>query len=187
MTNHLATLRDMVPLRALTVTESLRIAELQANRFRDLSAVTVTALPETAISELPRMQVNRMIPAIAAGASQWSRGRWLIVLNGAQPLGRQRFSLAHEFKHILDSPFVKFLYPPTQGLSERDRREGVCDYFAACLLMPRMQVKKVWTSGVQDLGSLARRFEVSRQAMQVRLEQVGLVEPPPRCLAGVAA
>lgn len=187
MTNHLATLRDLIPIRRLTIPEALRIAELQAVRFRSLAEVASSAFPETAISSLPRMQVERISPAPSAGASQWSLGRWVIVLNGTNTKGRQRFSLAHEFKHVIDHPFVKLLYPPVGNVSERDRREAVCDYFAACLLMPRVEVKKRWTGGEQDVGLLARRFEVSRQAMSVRLRQLGLVEPEAACLVGVAA
>src|ERR1051326_3969258 len=169
MTSIITTLRDLVPIRGLTPGEALRIAELQATRFRQLAGVTTPALPETAISELPRVQVERMFPAPASGASQWSRGRWLILVSGSENPARQRFSLAHEFKHVLDAPFVKVLYPPTYTTSTDERREAICDYFAGCLLMPRVVVRKLWFEGVQDLKTLARLFEVSHQAVQVRL------------------
>ena len=48
--------------------------------------------------------------------------------------------------------------------------------------MPRIWVKRAWTSGVQQLPALARRFGVSQSAMQVRLLQIGLLDPPARCL-----
>jgi predicted transcriptional regulator len=175
-------LRDLVPIRPLTYPEALRVAELQATTFLRLSGLDGPPVPETAISELPRVQVERMFPAVMAGGAQWSLGRWLIVLNGANATGRQRFSLAHEFKHILDHPFIPVLYPPVGAMSSHEREEQVCDFFAACLLMPRPWLKRVWASGSQDLRALARRFEVSKQAMQVRLEQIGLAEPQPRCL-----
>jgi Zn-dependent peptidase ImmA (M78 family) len=180
-------LRDVVPLRALTMIEAMQVAELQATRFRVLSGSTHPAIPETAIAGLPRVQVERMTPAPAAGASQWSRGRWLILINGGEPIGRQRFSLMHEFKHVLDSPFIQLLYPAIDGLSQHERGEQICEYFAACLLMPRALVKQLYCDeGVQEIGRLARRFEVSWQAMKIRLLQLGLIQPTPRC-AGVAA
>jgi len=127
-----------------------------------------------------------MFPAPSSGASQWSHGRWLILLNGGETAGRQRFSLGHEFKHVLDHPFIDVLYPGTRTMSAHDRAEQVCDYFSACLLMPRTWLKKAWTQ-TQDPRTLARRFDVSAQAMGVRLLQIGLVEPEPRCLTqGVA-
>jgi predicted transcriptional regulator len=182
MTSTITALRDIVPIRQLTLAESLRIAELQAAKLLQLAGITEPPLPETAISQLPRIQVERMSPAPMSGAAQWARGRWLIVLNGAEPGVRQRFSLCHEFKHVLDNPFIDVLYPRIGSLSSAERAERVSDYFAGCLLMPRPWVKRVWVNGSQDVGNLARTFHVSRQAMQVRLLQTGLIEPPGRCL-----
>jgi Zn-dependent peptidase ImmA (M78 family) len=177
----ITTLRDMVPLRSLTLVEALRIAELQANRFLELSGIGAPPVPETIISQLPRIQVERIFPSPVAGACDWSHGRWLIVIKGTDGVGRQRFSLAHEFKHILDNPFFKVVYPPAEGLTSKERSEPICDYFAACLLMPRRQVKRLWGDGLQNPRRLAQRFDVSLQAMQVRLLQIGLVETSPRC------
>lgn len=184
MTNIIRQLRDQVPLRPLTVAESMRMADLQATRLIGLLGLEHAPIPEKAIADLPRVQVERMTPSPVSGAAQWSRGRWLIVLNGGEPIGRQRFSLAHELKHVIDSPFIGFLYPACNGVSPHDRAEQVCDYFAASLLMPRRWVKQLYYhEGVQDLGRLARRFEVSVTAMNIRLLQLGLIEPPPRCAA----
>jgi Zn-dependent peptidase ImmA (M78 family) len=180
MTNVVRALRDFVPIRALTSVETIQIAERQALKLLELSGIVDSPVPESVIAALPRIQVERILPSPVAGASQWSRGRWLIVVNGADPVGRQRFTLAHEFKHVLDNPFIKVLYPPAGALSSRDRAEAVCDYFAGCLLLPRPWVKKAWREGPQDIASLARQFDVSRQAMQVRLQQIGLVEPTRR-------
>jgi Zn-dependent peptidase ImmA (M78 family) len=174
MTGTIPALRDMVPIRPMTIAEALRIAELQATKLRDLDDVDGPPLPETVISRLPRVQVERVFPSPVSGATQWSHGRWLIILNGAEPLVRQRFSLAHEFKHILDNPFIDVLYPQMRGMSSAERAEQVCDYFAGCLLMPRLWLKRAWVSETQDVGKLAHRFNVSKQAMQVRLLQIGL-------------
>lgn len=173
--------RDIMPIRPLTYLEGMRLAELQATKFLLASGLAGPPVPETAISDLPHVQVERMFPALSSGASQWSRGRWLILLNGTETHGRQRFSLAHEFKHVLDHPFIAVLYPGTPWTSAHDRAEQVCDYFAACLLMPRLWMKRAWTR-TQDVRTLARRFDVSAQAMRVRLTQIGLVEPQPRCI-----
>jgi Zn-dependent peptidase ImmA (M78 family) len=180
MSNVISRLRDVVPIRPLTQAEGLRVAEQQAAKLLFLSEVDRPPVPESIITELPRIQVERMTPSPAHGATQWSRGRWLIVINGADALGRQRFSLAHEFKHILDNPFISILYPDLRQRSHRDRAEHVCDHFAACLLMPRPWVNSIWSSGMHDMRRLARLFNVSQEAMEVRLLQVGLIEPPGR-------
>jgi len=55
------------------------------------------------------------------------------------------------------------------------------------VLMPRMWLKRSWTTGTQEPRALARQFDVSKQAVQVRLLQIGLTEPGARCLTVGAA
>ncbi len=178
----LAELRTLCPPRHLTHGEALRVAELQAMRLLKLAAVEGPAVPESIIKNVPKVLVKRMVPWPVSGASDWAKGTWVIVINGAEPQPRQRFTLAHEFKHIIDYPFIDVLYPSSLGMSPRRRAESVCDYFAGCLLVPRPWLKRAWVSGQQDIGLLADQFQVSRQAMQTRLFQTGLIDQPDRCL-----
>jgi Zn-dependent peptidase ImmA (M78 family) len=181
MRSTITRLRDLVPLRRLPVADALRVAEAQANRFLRLSEVTMPPVSENIITELPFIQIERVVPAEAQAAAQWSNGRWLILLNASMSRGRQRFSLAHELKHILDHPFVTILYPHQDECTEV--AEQACDYFAACLLMPRRWLRQAWAEGIRDVRMLARRFGVTPQAVMVRLLQVGLIEPTSRYLA----
>lgn len=195
MATLLASLRSIVPPRPLNRGEAMRVAELQAIKLLEALEVKEPPMPENVIASFPRIQVDRLSPIPVSGSAHWAKGRWVIVLNGAEPLARQRFSLAHEFKHVLDTPFISFLYPNSRGMTAHERAEQVADYFAACLLMPKLWLRRTWTSGipgVQRLPSLARRFGVSQSAMQVRLLQMGLLDPPARCFGrekrmGVAA
>jgi len=176
-----AQLRHKVPLRPLLMSEALRLSELQAQRFLAMTGITEPAVPERVIAELPRLRVSRMSPFPSSGASHWTSGQWLVVVNGSEPLTRQRFSLAHELKHIIDHRFVTLIY---SNFPQRERPamiEQICDYFAGCLLMPRPWVKRVWCSQTQFLPELARTFGVSQAAMSVRLNQIGLTDPTPRC------
>ena len=181
MTSVVAQLRALVPFRPLTHSEAMRVAELQTTRLLKLLEVAEPPMPEGVIATLPRIQVERSSPIPVSGSAQWAKGLWHIVLNGAEPAVRQRFSLAHEFKHVLDAPFASFLYPEVPGMNSHERAERVAEYFAGCLLMPKLWVNRAWTSGVQRLPTLAKRFGVSQAAMQVRLLQIGLIDPPPRC------
>ncbi len=178
----LTNLRDTVPLRPLRYSEALRLAELQAQKYLALSGVTEPSVPERIITELPYVQVMRMSPFPTSGATHWSRGRWLVVLNGSEPATRQRFSLAHEVKHIIDHRFAEFIYSAFPENERHDMIERICDYFAGCLLMPRPWVKRIYCSGVQHLPDLAQTFGVSQAAISVRLSQIGLTDPTPRCL-----
>jgi len=178
----LAQLREVVPVRRLTYNESLRIAELQAAKLLALGGVTSAPVPESLITTLPRVQVRRVSPFAASGASQWAGGRWQIVVNGAEAPVRQRFTLAHEFKHAIDHPFRSIIYTDSPGQRGYERAEAVCDYFAGCLLMPKPWVAAAYFDrGIQRLDLLARHFHVSQMAMRVRLLQLGVIEPQPRC------
>jgi predicted transcriptional regulator len=182
----IATLRDFVPIRPLLRSEAMRIAELQAQRLLQLSGITNPPVPDRVIAELPRVQVERVSPFPVSGATHWASQRWLIVLNGSEPWQRQRFSLAHEFKHILDHRFVDVLYRNVPDEMREASIEQVCDYFAACVLMPRPWVKRAWGEHVQTLPALANRFGVSQAAMQVRLSQIGLASAARRCASGTS-
>lgn len=105
----------------------------------------------------------------------------MIVLNASEPFVRQRFSLAHELKHIIDHQHIDIVYRGLPAHQQHDFAEAVCNYFAGCLLMPRPWVKRAYTGRTQRLDRLARHFHVSQAAMATRLSQIGLTEPTPRC------
>lgn len=181
MSTAIKELRQVMPERAVTFTEGLRLAELQASKLLALAGLKDGPVPESLIAALPKVQVERMSPAPVSGATHWSHGRWMILLNGSEPRVRQRFSLAHEFKHILDHPFIDVLYPDSATMTSAERGEQICDYFAACLLMPRLWIKRAWRKGEQSTRTLANRFDVSQSAMSFRLRQIGLTEAAARC------
>ncbi|HEX9414902.1 MAG TPA: ImmA/IrrE family metallo-endopeptidase [Ktedonobacterales bacterium] len=181
MRSTITELRDLVPLKRLSRSHVLKVAEAQANRLLRLSGVDAPPVSEDIIAALPRIQIERVVSAPAQAAAEWSHGRWVVLLNGAMSRGRQRFSLAHELKHILDHPFVTILYPRQDQCTEL--AEQACDYFAACLLMPKRWLRMAWADGVRDVRVLARRFGVTPQAIRVRLLQIGLIEPTSRYLA----
>lgn len=177
-----ATLRSLVPNRPLSFSEACRISELQAVRLLTLSDVSDGPVPESVITDLPRIRVRRVGSLISSGASSWSRGAWQMQINAGEPLVRQRFTLAHEFKHVLDAANEDVIYGHLPPGEQRDRHiEAVCDHFAASLLMPRAWVKRHWYAGTQDLGTLAWFFDVSQQAMLIRLQALGLIASLPRC------
>src|SRR5690348_10315698 len=173
-------LRVLVPARPLQHHEAQGIAERQATRLLALLDQREPPVEVGLIAELPRIEV-RVVPnrdiAGLSGMSQWLKkeSRWLIAVNGDDSQTRRRFTLGHEFKHILDNPCINALYPKSEQSGD-DRAERMCDYFAACLLMPRPWVKRLWAQGVQDAAVLAATFNVSPAAMNRRLQDLGLVE-----------
>lgn len=131
-------------------------------------------MPQLVISSLNGIVVDRRPNWPIAGMAVRGPHHWRIVLNADEPRQRQRFSLAHEFKHVLDDPVIDRLYRHLSPVRRRQRAERLCNYFAACLLMPRAWVKRDWYRGLQDPRELAGRYYVSLEAMRTRLSELGL-------------
>jgi Zn-dependent peptidase ImmA (M78 family) len=170
----LATLRRLTPARRVGFADALQIAELQASRLLELLAIEDGPVPSEVITELPNIRTEyRDIPT--SGLSYWNGQQWVICLNRSEPHTRQRFSLFHEHKHIIDHGHAEQLYASEQ------QAEQAADYFAGCALMPKRFLKRAWGDLIQRPSVLASLFDVSPRAMGVRLTQIGLAEPIDRC------
>ncbi|OGF20574.1 hypothetical protein A2316_00480 [Candidatus Falkowbacteria bacterium RIFOXYB2_FULL_38_15] len=103
-------------------------------------------------------------------------GLLAIGINSDKPKVRQRFTLAHELGHFLlgheiDEKIIEGIYDrPTD--QEREANE-----FAAELLVPKDFLEKDIKEKliVLKIPELARRYEVSEQAISVRLLETGLI------------
>lgn len=179
--NLLPHLRQLAPKRALTVGESLVIAGRQALAIREWLDIQTPAMPLGWVSELPRVTLD-VVPAHTlddgtSGLTTRQDGRYLILINKNRPRVHRRFTLAHELKHLIDYPYARLWHA---GLGHGDpqdqgwRIEKIADHFSANLLMPSMQVKRAWTRGLQNPRTLAQVFEVSAEAMRIRLDDLGL-------------
>jgi Zn-dependent peptidase ImmA (M78 family) len=178
----LKTLRDLVPRRRLTYGESLRLAELQANRLLELFDVRGPLVPDELITGLPRIQVRYERDLPVSGSAHWESGGWVITLNASEPYVRQRFSLMHEFAHIIWHTTARRMFGDTQqDPLASDRAERAADVFAAALLMPKRWIKSRWYESGQNLTLLARRAGVSTRALNVRLYHLGLAPETQRC------
>jgi Zn-dependent peptidase ImmA (M78 family) len=171
-----------VPNRHLTAGEVLRIAELQANRTLEHFAIQTTRVPEEIITELPRVRVIADHRLPVSGAAHWNGQVWIIAVNADDHPCRQRFSLMHEFKHVIDHTTKQFLYRDTPERSAYAQAERVADYFSACLLMPKRVVKRLWGEGHHDIHRLAGLLDVTPAALRYRLDQLGLTERLSRCV-----
>jgi Zn-dependent peptidase ImmA (M78 family) len=177
----LASLRALVPQRYILPWEAMRLAELQANHLLRHFEIDSAAVPEQIVSEFPRVRVIREEGLPVSGAAHWNGRYWIITVNADEPLARQRFSLMHEFKHVLDHTTKHFLYHDRSVQAAGEQAERVADYFAACLLMPKRVVKRLWCQGNQNIALLAENLGVGTQALRFRLDQLGLTERPQRC------
>ena len=179
-------LRTLGANRPLSHNEARSITERQAARLRKLLDVEDDYIfPATTIDDLPHITVTLdHAPSTDGRAMQesgitgWSPEdrSWHIFINPDHHVHRQRFSLLHEYKHVIDYPVYQTAYPATARASHEERREAICDYFAACVLMPRVLVRRAWTGFSQDPKELAGLFGVSPAAMRYRLTDLGLLE-----------
>lgn len=184
-TSTLASLRAVIPHRQINYRESLQIAEIQARKLADFVA-DPNGIHEHHIKGLPRIAVHHDELQFASGMSHWTGQQWVITIKKDDPLFRQRFTLLHEFKHIVDHGSARLLYCGNGAHTADEQAERVADYFAGCALVGRRELKSAWGQGIQRAEDLAAHFGVSIQAIRVRLSQTGLNliadrAPTPRC------
>lgn len=108
-----------------------------------------------------------------------------VAVNVNHPNVRQRFTAAHELGHYI---YHRDLLGDGVGDTRAYRAEGSdrpnssvlpiherqANSFAANLLMPRKAITLLREQGITDAEKMAERFEVSKQAMCIRL---GIVCP----------
>jgi Zn-dependent peptidase ImmA (M78 family) len=117
----------------------------------------------------------------------------IIAVEKDQPRARRRFNIAHELGHLLlhpgeelrvDTKFRVNLRSPESSTAE-DVEEIESNAFAAALLMPEAFLKKDLHGIVLDIDdaeqvqSLAKRYEVSTQAMTLRLVKLAATRSRP--------
>lgn len=110
-----------------------------------------------------------------------------VAINDAHHLNRRRFTLAHEIGHVLLHAkgyrvFVDRRFFRNEWSSKGELREEIeANAFAAALLMPQSLIEQRLEadSGITDVDvfRLATRFQVSEQAMALRLVKLKYIEP----------
>lgn len=188
-TSPLQSLRALIPQRVVTFDEARQIAERQAQRLADLIA-DVDGIHEMHIAQMPRITVVREDLPVS-GMSYWNGETWVIALARSDSQTRQRFTLLHEFKHIVDHGSAHLLYTDTHHMSAAQQAEAIADYFAGCALVGKRELKSAWGNRIQRVEDLAAHFNVSLHAIKVRLAQTGLDvvadhAPAPRCARPVS-
>ena len=181
MNRLIAELRKLAPNRPLSYGESIQVARLQAAKLRALLGIEA---PEINLLWLIQQTVIpvRFVPSHELNedsglTTDLIDGRLQIFINEAEPAIRQRFSVLHELKHVLDFPRAKTLHGRLGSgdtMLKGNMIEWIANDFAAHVLMPTPLVKRVWHK-TQDVALCASFFNVSREAMTTRLTKLGLI------------
>jgi Zn-dependent peptidase ImmA (M78 family) len=118
----------------------------------------------------------------------------VIGINSTHSKVRQRFTIAHEIGHLVlhDGELfvdqsVRVNFRDKRSSLAEDKQEIEANKFAAELLMPKEMIKhevvkciakKKTATESQLIAELARVFEVSEQAMEYRLLNLGIISSP---------
>jgi Zn-dependent peptidase ImmA (M78 family) len=141
-------------------------------------------VPEQKVARLAGLDVIPYgFPPEISGVLVYSGGIKAIGVNTSHPQVLQRFSVAHELGHFMlghDNDFFLDFSDPAISQLEEDRADNNADVeaneFAAELLMPMDMLKHDYkTNRTHDPKELGRRYEVSEQALWVRLLSLRLV------------
>jgi predicted transcriptional regulator len=104
--------------------------------------------------------------------------RVLITVNGGHAPQRQRFTLAHAIAHCIlhreaiGTSLVEDGHLRGAGLAPALDAEA--DRYAADLVMPANLVSSFWNQGVRSAAEMGRRFDVTPEAAQSRLSELGI-------------
>ena len=125
-------------------------------------------------------QDPRMPQEIAGKIVREDRGSpagFSIYINANDPPRRRRFTLAHEIAHFVlhrdligDGLIDDGLYRSKLG----GAYERQANRMAANMLMPPALLRGFFRGGTTKIAPLAREFDVSADAMRIRLEDLGL-------------
>lgn len=136
---------------------------LSENEPIDIFSVVQNKLPNVTIIFL---NINGSI----SGSSYNTKNQNIIFINAEHPLGRQRFTLAHELYHLLyEDKFINC------DMTSADEVEEIANQFASCLLMSngallnyeRENNIEEWTLDV--IIETEQYFQISHKAMLKRL------------------
>lgn len=181
MTMLMAELRTLAPNRPLSYGESIQVARLQAARLRkflDISKPEINLIWLVEQAAVPvRFVPSHELNEDSGLTTDLIDGKLRMFINQGEPPVRQRFSLLHEFKHVLDFPYAGILHERL-GSGDAERKgsmiEWVANEFAAHVLMPTSLVKRIWVK-TQSVSLSASVFNVSNEAMSTRLTKMNLI------------
>jgi len=176
----LAALRLRLPDQPATLEKLLEIAADLAGSFRHLSRVTGDRLPTRSLTDQPVVRIKDTgLPV--TGFSYWDPAarQWVIALNDDESHALRRFTMFHEFGHIIWHGWEHLLFPGMPPADFEQLAEQAADFFAAEVLMPRANVERLVAEGITDVAALAKQFDVSRSIMRWQLGNLDVLPQVP--------
>jgi Zn-dependent peptidase ImmA (M78 family) len=165
------------------VAARVEFAQRMARRFLKRHRVLAPPVPVEFILFSEGVQVAVLTyPDETAGESWWEGEVAHLAVNRALPDGRRRFTLAHEWGHLvlrhhqrrfedLAAPLPRFRHAAEANWALTDPVEVEANQFAAELLMPLALFRRDWERNPNP-HRLAQRYEVSHEALRWRAHQL---------------
>ena len=127
--------------------------------------------PPTNLVELgKKIDVHEIVFESFPGSGELHRGKhgYRIVCSSDQPLARQRFTVAHEFGHVIIERTGR--NPPRKG----PKVERVCDMLATELLMPTSVFRRLLPErlSISAIVDLAKSFRTSMKSTAIRCAEL---------------
>lgn len=165
-----------------------RLAEHAAERLLESLGITQPPVPVEDIAHRLGIVVMRDAMRDVSGMLLRDSGPSVIAVNSSHSPRRQRFTIAHELGHfqlhrgVFVDPDTRINLRSSRASSGVDREEIQANAFAAALLMPDRMVMQAAVaqrtpSAGQMSADLAQIFDVSEQAMDIRLSVLGILTP----------
>lgn len=115
------------------------------------------------------------LPVNKSGYLVKENGKWIIGINKDHHIHRQRYTMAHEFAHFClhksdNNFFEDEVFFRDENLTSI---EFAANSFAANLLMPKEEINRAISGGLNSLKELADRFNISMLAVKKRVTDLG--------------
>lgn len=164
------------------------ILEVKAIRFREkLGLGSCDPVPIYEIlSELNVLTNFRPLSRNFSGMALKTNDKLkMILVNSNQTLGRQHFTVGHELYHLFIQEEFSFMICNVGRFDKKDKEEYNADVFSSFFLMPKAGILNLIPESELARGGeislptivkLEQFFGVSRSALLVRLDKMGLID-----------
>lgn len=163
-----------------------KILEVRANTFRRLYGVSNDAPIdfEKLLRTLDVLTVYRPLNGDFSGMALRTKNSNFMLVNTKNSVGRQHFTIGHELYHLFEQESFSFQMCKAGKFDKKDREEYNADVFSSYLLMPEAGIIKLipeselaWGGeiSIATIIKLEQYFGVSRSAILIRLDKIGLL------------
>lgn len=154
------------------VYKKVRNASWQAlidNKVDSLPVDIVQIACNNGIRLLKNSQVSELRNG-EVGISMFDGSQWFIVYDDLLPIGRKRFTVAHELGHIfLGHPLVAGFHARTAASTMIPKTESEANSFASRFLAPACVL---WGLNAHKSADIARLCDISKEAADIRAKRM---------------